>query len=342
MIARTPTVVQPFTWQQELAGGFRSPAELLAAVDLTPLQIDVDLDAERNFPLRVPHAYVRRMRRGDPGDPLLLQVLPLRRERDTAPGFSTDPVGDRLAMRGPGVLHKYRGRALLITTGACAIHCRYCFRRHFPYADAHAAEDDWQPALDTIAGDATISEIILSGGDPLALSTPRLASLIDSLATIPHLRRLRIHTRLPIVLPARVEDSLLGLLAGTRLQPAMVVHANHPAEIDDEVHAVLTRLVEAGITVLNQSVLLRGINDDAAILGALSERLFAARVLPYYLHQLDRVSGAAHFEVSDTRALEILTALRNTLPGYLVPRLVREIEGHPAKHPLGSDHANLL
>lgn len=342
MIARTPAAWQPENWQQELASGYRNSAELLAAVGLRPEQIGVDLDCELPFPLRVPTGFVRRMRRGDPADPLLRQVLPLGQERRVASGFVVDPVADRAAMRGAGVLHKYHGRALLITTGACAIHCRYCFRRHFPYAETHAAEDDWQGAIEVITGDPSISEIILSGGDPLVLSTPRLAVLIERLVAIPHLRRLRVHTRLPIVLPSRIDAALLDLLSGNRLKPVLVVHANHPNEIDSTVISAAGALIRAGIALFNQSVLLNGVNDDAATLARLSEALFDAGITPYYLHLLDRVAGAAHFEVPEATARALYHQLQARLPGYLVPRLVRETPGAPAKLSPGSDHHNSL
>lgn len=334
MIARTPLSWQSDDWQQELAAGYRRPAELLAALEIAPERIGGGVDFDSPFPMRVPRAYARRMRRGDPADPLLRQVLPLADERQPAPGFSADPVGDHAARRGAGVLHKYRGRALLITTGACAVHCRYCFRRHFPYAEEHAADNEWQDAVSVIAGDDSLREVILSGGDPLSLTTPRLARLVQRLEAIPHVRRLRLHTRLPIVLPARIEDGLLELLARGRLKPVMVVHANHPNEIDDEVGAALARLSGAGITLFNQSVLLRGVNDDAAILTALSEALFEAGVTPYYLHLLDRVQGAAHFEVDLDTARALHRQLRANLPGYLVPQLVHEVAGEAFKRPV--------
>jgi EF-P beta-lysylation protein EpmB len=334
MIARTPVPWQSDSWQQELAAGYRRPAELLAALDIAPERIETGIDCDSPFPMRVPRSYARRMRRGDPADPLLRQVLPTLAERAQAPGFTADPVGDHAARRGAGVLHKYRGRALLITTGACAIHCRYCFRRHYPYAEAHAGDNEWEDAVRLIAGDATLREAILSGGDPLALTTGRLARLVHRLEAAPHLTRLRIHTRLPIVLPARIEDHLIELLARSRLKPVIVVHANHPNEIDGEVVAALRRLGDAGVALFNQSVLLRGVNDDATILSELSEALFAASVTPYYLHLLDRVQGAAHFEVDIDTARSLHRQLRENLPGYLVPQLVQEVAGEPFKRPV--------
>lgn len=322
-------------WQRELARAISDPAELLRELELDPALLPAARLAAARFPLRAPRGFVAQMRKGDPHDPLLRQVLPLAAELAPAPGFVTDPVGDGAAQAAPGVLHKYHRRALLIVTGACAVHCRYCFRREFPYAEAHAGVGQWRSALAYLAGDASIREVILSGGDPLSLSDQRLGLLLAELDRVPHLKRLRIHSRQPIVLPERVDDGLLDLFARTRLQSVLVVHANHPREIDDTVRAALARLANAGVTLLNQSVLLRGVNDAAATLAELSEVLFAGRVLPYYLHLLDRVCGAAHFEVNESEASAIMEQLRQRLPGYLVPRLVREQPGQPAKIPVG-------
>jgi EF-P beta-lysylation protein EpmB len=319
-------------WQRALRDAVRDPAELMHLLALDEALLPEARRAAEVFPLRVPRGFVARMRRGDPRDPLLAQVLPLGRELAPAPGYGADPLGEAQAHATPGLLRKYRGRALLVTTGACAVHCRYCFRRHFPYGDA--AEGQWAPALEAIAADPTLSEAILSGGDPLALPDRRLAGLARRLAAVPHLRRLRVHTRLPVVLPERVDDALLEWLCGTRLQPVLVLHANHPAELDDAVRAALGRLRAAGVPLLNQAVLLRGINDDAEVLCALGEGLFAAGVLPYYLHLLDPVAGAAHFDVGEAEARALVQAVRATLPGYLVPRLVRELPGAPSKVPL--------
>lgn len=271
---------------------------------------------------------------GDPADPLLRQVLPLRVERGRARGDRIDPVGDGQASRLPGLIQKYRGRALLLVNGACAVHCRYCFRRHFPYADLGPAGSRLRAALMAIAADNTLSEVILSGGDPLLLDDPALEDLIDRLAAIPHLRRLRIHSRLPVVLPARVTDRLCRMLAALRPSPVLVVHANHPRELEAAASGALARLRAAGLTLLNQGVLLRGVNDNVQILADLSEGLFARGVLPYYLHQLDPVQGASHFRVPDAEARAFLRELRARLPGYLVPRLVREHPGEAAKRPL--------
>ncbi len=274
------------------------------------------------------------MRRGDLADPLLRQVLPVGAENADIDGFTVDPLHEEAAAVVPGLLHKYHGRALLVTTGACAVHCRYCFRRHFAYDDLPRGRRWWDAAVAAVATDPTLAEVLLSGGDPLTLPDGQLAALVADLARIPHLSRLRVHTRLPVVLPERVDDHLLAWLTGSRLRPVVVIHANHPQELSPAVLAACGRLRQAGVTVLNQAVLLAGINDHADVLVALSEGLFAAGVLPYYLHQLDRVAGTAHFSVPDARAIALLDDVAARLPGYLVPRLVREEPGRRGKTPL--------
>lgn len=321
-------------WQRALADAIRDPAELLALLDLPRDLLPAGRDAASGFALRVPRGYVARMRKGDPEDPLLRQVLPVAAEREERAGYGADPVGDLSSMAVPGLLHKYAGRVLLVTTGACAIHCRYCFRRHFPYAEANPAPDTWRQALSYIAADTTLTEVILSGGDPLVLPDARLAELTAQLAAVPHLRRVRLHTRLPVVLPERVDAGLLDWLRDIPLQTVVVIHANHPQEIDAATRRALAALKEGRVTLFNQTVLLKGVNDDAGVLAELSETLFEAGVLPYYLHLLDRVQGAAHFEVEEPQALALVSALQARLPGYLVPRLVREVEGAPAKIPV--------
>jgi EF-P beta-lysylation protein EpmB len=325
---------QPARWQQLWREAITDPHELLRLLGLSDRAQTLLPAADTGFAMRVPRGFAARMRRGDAADPLLLQVLPQAAELGEVPGFSHDAVGDTAARAASGVLHKYQGRALLIATGSCAVNCRYCFRRHFPYAEETAAANRWESALAYLRGDASISEVLVSGGDPLSLSTPKLAELGAGLADIPHVRRLRIHTRLPIVLPERIDEAFLAWFSALPLQRVIVLHTNHPNEIDAGVAAACRALREAGATLLNQAVLLRGINDDADVLHALSERLFEAGVLPYYLNQLDRVTGAAHFEVEDAHALALHEALRRRLPGYLVPRLVREVAGDPYKRPL--------
>jgi EF-P beta-lysylation protein EpmB len=329
-----PAMLQPAGWQRAWRDALRDPRELLALLGLESLAASLSDEAAAGFPLRVPHAFVARMRHGDPADPLLRQVLPALDEERVVPGFALDAVGDGAARAARGVIRKYHGRALLVATGACAVHCRYCFRRHFPYAEETAAAEGWREAVAAIAADPSIDEVILSGGDPLALATPKLAELTDALASIAHLQRLRIHTRLPIVLPERVDAPLLDWLRALPWPVAVVVHANHANEFDAGVDAAMGALRGAGATLLNQAVLLRGVNDAVDALAALSERAFAAGVLPYYLHQLDRVAGTAHFEVPDARARELHAALAARLSGYLVPRLVREIPGDTGKRPL--------
>lgn len=325
-------------WQRSLAQAIRDPHMLAAELDLGTAGNIEDLDAIRaadaQFATRVPREFVSRMRTGDRNDPLLRQVLPTADETSPKEGYGRDPVGDLDSHEGSGILRKYHGRALLIASGACAIHCRYCFRRHFPYNDHHAATNRWQPAIEIIAADSSISEVILSGGDPLSLTDHKLTELLAMLENVPHVRRLRIHTRQPIVLPSRVNESLLAWMSATRFSVAVVVHCNHAREIDDSVIEAISGMRSTGAQILNQSVLLKGVNDDVAILCELSETLFAAGVLPYYLHMLDPVAGAAHFSVSENRARRLMEGLRSLLPGYLVPRLVREEPGKPSKTPL--------
>jgi len=333
MITAQAHPAQP-RWQQSWRDAVRDPRELLALLELPGLAASLSDVAAAQFPLRVPRGFVARMRRGDPHDPLLRQVLPVLDEDRIVAGFGLDAVGDAAARGATGVIHKYSGRALLVATGSCAVHCRYCFRRHFPYAQETAAAARWAEALDYLRADGSLEEVLLSGGDPLSLSTAKLAEFTAALAAIPHVRTLRLHTRLPIVLPERVDAALLGWLRGLPQRVVVVVHANHANEIDAGVADALEALRGTGATVLNQSVLLRGVNDSPEALVALSRRLFEAGVLPYYLHQLDRVAGVAHFEVDDDRALALHGAMTASLPGYLVPRLVREIPGEPSKTPL--------
>ncbi len=330
---RQPSGQAPGRWQLEMANALTDLTALAAAVGLDSRVLDPSTpdSAPIAFKLRVPAGYVRRMRRGDPQDPLLLQVLPSRRENEEALDYTADPVGERAALRAPGLLQKYAGRALLICTQACAVHCRYCFRREFPYADQAGDAPRWSAALKEIARDRSLEEIILSGGDPLSLTDARLKSLTDELADIPHVRRLRVHTRQPVVLPSRVDSGLLAWIDGVRQPMVFVIHCNHPNEIDSEVRAACAALRHSGVTLLNQSVLLRGVNDSVEVLLELSERLFEAGVLPYYLHVLDKVRGAAHFDVPETTARRLAGELATRLPGYLVPRLVREVSAAPAK-----------
>jgi EF-P beta-lysylation protein EpmB len=334
MIPATALSAQPQPdWRQSLRQAITDARELLDVLELGALA-DRLPQADAGFALRVPRGFVARMRRGDPTDPLLLQVLPQLAECEEKPGFVEDAVGDLAARSAHGLLHKYEGRALLIAAGTCAVNCRYCFRRHFPYSEEIAAANGWREALARLRADASIREVILSGGDPLVLSDAKLHELSKGLEDLPHVRTLRIHSRVPVVLPERVDAGFRDWLAALPLRRVVVLHANHPNELDESVREACWRLRDAGATLLNQSVLLHGINDNPDALADLSERLFDFGVLPYYLHQLDRVRGAAHFEVADERARELAEAMHSRLPGYLVPRLVREIPGHPGKTPL--------
>lgn len=320
------------SWQTQLADATLSGAELAAALGLPSLPRAPG--AERQFPVRVPPGFLAAIAPGRVDDPLLRQVLPVPEEEAVVPGFMADPVGDGAVMLRPGLLRKYHGRVLLITTGACAIHCRYCFRRHFPYQEAHAGGDGFAEALEYIATDASIREVILSGGDPLVLSDRRLGALSAALAAIPHVERLRIHTRVPTVLPERINDEFIAWFAPLSVRKVVVVHVNHANELSPSARAALKRLQEGGATLLNQAVLLRGVNDTLDAQEQLVNALFDAGVMPYYLHMLDRVHGAAHFEVGEAEAQALVEAMRGRLPGYLVPRLVREVAGAPSKLPV--------
>lgn len=331
MIPQSNAAVIFADWQQELANAISDPAELLRRLGLEQQLVTLDAALLKQFPLRVTQSYLNKMQFADAADPLLRQVFPLSDEGLPAEGFSIDPVGDHQAVSAPGILQKYQGRALLLTTGACAIHCRYCFRRHFPYGDSNPLASQWQSTLSALAADSSLNEVIFSGGDPLALSDQKLGNMITDLQQIPHLKRLRIHTRLPLVLAKRITNKLLNTLGESRLQVVMVIHANHANEIDVETAAKLRKLRSAGCELLNQAVLLRGVNDNAEALIALSERLSEVQVLPYYLHLLDKVQGAQHFDVSQTQGEQLVAAMRAALPGYLVPRLVREIAGESSK-----------
>lgn len=340
---RTPKMpVQPGSsgqpdrgWQRELADAVRDPDELCRLLSLDPALAAEARRAAGDFPLLVPRGFVARMKPGDLRDPLLLQVLPRPAEREKVAGFSADPLEEHAALASPGLVQKYAGRVLLLATGGCAVNCRYCFRREFPYAESGATQAGIEVAVETIAADTTIHEVILSGGDPLLLDDSRLATLVAKLEAMPHIRRLRIHSRLPIVLPTRVTDALAATLARTRLTCVVVVHANHPAELDASVAAAIGRLADARVILLNQAVLLAGVNDSVDVLQELSERLIDLKIIPYYLHLLDRVQGTAEFEVGEQVARHLHAQLREVLPGYAVPRLAREVPGEPAKVWLG-------
>ncbi len=318
-------------WQEALSNAVRDPLQLCSLLQLPREYHSAACRAAEQFPLIVPLEFIRRMQPGDPFDPLLRQVLPLQEELLEVPGYGLDPVGDTRATASPGLLQKYAGRALMVATPTCAVHCRYCFRRHYDYDAIPRSLSQWQTALAQLQQDPGIEEIILSGGDPLMLTDARIGELLGQLAAIPHLQRVRIHTRLPIVVPQRVTSEMVNLLRSHRLTPLMVIHANHPAELDSRVAASIGQLLDVGIPILNQSVLLRGVNDSVETLVELSRRLVNLRVMPYYLHQLDQVAGAAHFHVPLQRGLELVSHLRVQLPGYAVPRYVQEQAGHRHK-----------
>lgn len=334
MIHGSLAPVESVSWQSLLAQSITDPRELLRRLQLDPALLAPAQAASADFPLRVPEPYVNRMRPGDAADPLLRQVLPLGEELLEHPDFVLDPLGEQHSNARPGVIHKYHGRLLLIVSGGCAVNCRYCFRRHFPYGDNALSTDQWQQALDYIRQDPSIAEVIYSGGDPLAANDKRLAWLTREIADIAHVRRLRVHTRLPVVIPQRVTSSLIDALCGTRLPVSMVLHCNHANELDGQLGQAITTLRRAGIMLLNQTVLLKGVNDRIEDLLALSEALGDHGVLPYYLHVLDHVRGAQHFHVDDATARGLAGEMLARLPGFLVPRLVREIAGETSKTPL--------
>ena len=322
-------------WKTQLSDLITDPKELLDTLQLSADQLlSGAILASEKFKLRIPRAFVGKMNVGDPFDPLLLQVLPHHLELEDHEGFVTDPLGEEQANQLPGVLHKYQSRFLLTLTGACAVHCRYCFRRHFPYQENLPKNEDWIQIKQYLLDHPDINEVILSGGDPLTLTNKKLALWIERLEGLPQLKMLRIHSRVPIVIPDRIDEEFISLLKNSRLHIILVVHSNHASEIDEYTAKQLQRLTENRVTVLNQAVLLKGINDSVEQLAALSYRLLDARVMPYYLHVLDKVKGAHHFDLPTTSIDQIYTELLARLPGYLVPKLVREIAGEKNKTPL--------
>ncbi len=323
--------MQHTNWRADLRDAKVTPASLLKEIGLPETALPLAVSGLESFPLRVTRTLRERIETGNSHDPVLRQIFPHADEDIPQSGFSPDPLDERATQPVPGLLHKYQGRVLLVVTGACAVHCRYCFRRHFPYNEANPAPDQWQQALEYIRADLTITEVILSGGDPLTLPDDRLGRLARALDAIPHLKRLRIHTRIPVVLPERITDELLEWLTASRLSPVVVVHVNHANELGEAARTAISRLRLSGIPLLNQSVLLRGVNDSVESLLHLSERLFECGVIPYYLHMLDPVAGATHFHVDEPHAQYIVNELHKKLPGYLVPRLVREVPGASGK-----------
>jgi EF-P beta-lysylation protein EpmB len=318
-------------WQTELGLSVSDPAELCRLLRLPGELAESAKTACGRFPLWVSRPFLSRIRPGDAGDPLLLQVLPRKAETADVPGFGCDPLGESFSMQEKGLLWKYRGRILVVATGTCAAHCRFCFRRHFPYFGGGSDGVDWERIAAFAKKEPDIHEVILSGGDPLTLADGEISEIFARLEAAAHVRRVRIHTRMPIMIPQRVTDELAFVLRNTRLTVGVVVHANHPAEIDRFVADGFARLIDAGVPVLAQGVLLRRVNDRVETLAALYERLVDLRVTPYYLHHLDPVAGAAHFEVPIAEGVELIRRLRALLPGYAVPRYVRETRGGDCK-----------
>ena len=314
-------------WRQQLAQSFRTPKALLEHLQFDEQQIKELSANDQGFSTLVPQAYADRMQPADQQDPLLLQVLPQVAEGLSAPGFVTDPLAEAEFNPSPGVVHKYHGRALLVTASHCAINCRYCFRRHYPYDEQQRSRSQWQASLAHLAEDRDLEEIILSGGDPLALTNNMLFALLDKIEALPQVQRLRIHSRLPVVLPTRITSALCQRLKSSRLQVVMVIHCNHAQEIDTEVSAACQQLQAAGVSLLNQSVLLGTINANSESLIALSKALFNSGVLPYYLHLPDHVAGTQHFFIEQQQGLQLHREIQKKLPGYLVPRLVKEEPG---------------
>jgi len=328
----SPLFHETDNWQSQLRSVITSRKELLDTLGLSTADVGCANGADEDFPLKVPRSFVHRMRPGDPRDPLLLQVLSSAQEMSGPAGYSHDPLGESGATNPRrGIIHKYHGRVLLIVSGGCAVNCRYCFRRHFPYNENQNSRQQWREALDYVRADSSIEEVILSGGDPLVATDEQLQQLVEQIGAIAHVRRLRIHSRLPVVIPARVKDTLLDAITHARLQTIMVIHCNHAREIDDSVAVALAALRRRDIILLNQAVLLADINDSVETQLALCQRLFATGTLPYYLHLLDKVQGAAHFDVVESKAQMLLAQLCARLPGYMVPKLVREVAGESSK-----------
>jgi len=332
IIPKKPISVE-HNWQKELAGSFTDPAKLLQHLGLDEEKYAQHIKARRLFPMRVPRHFADLMEKGNPNDPLFLQVMPLSDEFLTSPGYSEDPLEEH-DTAGKGILHKYDSRVLLMVRTGCAVNCRYCFRRHFPYADNAVSKHQWEEVLQYIQAHDNINEVIFSGGDPLMAKDDHLAWLANEIASINHVKRLRIHTRLPVVLPERINNAFVNWFTALPIQKVLVLHANHANEMSEALKSRLITLREKGVTLLNQSVLLKGVNDSGEAISDLSEALFEASVLPYYLHVLDKVQGARHFYVSDDEGRHIMEEAIKRLPGFLVPKLVREIGGQPGKTPI--------
>lgn len=318
-------------WQTALINAITDPKELLQLLELDMNLLPAAIAANKSFSLKVPRGFAALMQKGNINDPLLQQILPIGKELEDVPGYFVDPLAEAAKNPIPGLLHKYKSRVLLTFASVCGINCRYCFRRHFAYEDNNPGSTGWQKVIDYIAQDASISEVILSGGDPLVANDQTIHSLTQKLAAIPHLKRLRIHSRMPIVLPERITPGLIDAITSPAFKTIFVVHCNHPREISPDVKTAMAYLASKGVTLLNQSVLLKGINDQVEILVELSEALFDAGIQPYYLHALDKVQGAAHFDLPNEGARRLHQGMTRELSGYLVPKLVCEQPGALAK-----------
>jgi EF-P beta-lysylation protein EpmB len=334
IITRTADAVEPQDWRTELAGAFRQLNDLLDFLDIPLTALPTCQQAQADFPLLVPRPYAQQMEKGNIDDPLLLQVLPQTAEMIEQPGYVVDPLAEKHSNIQQGIIHKYHGRVLLLAASGCAVNCRYCFRRHFPYQENRVSRHHWQQTLDYVANDSSIEEVILSGGDPLMLQDQHLDELITAIESIPHVRRLRIHSRLPVVIPQRITDALCQRLSNSRLHCSCVLHINHGNELSEQHYSAFRQLRQAGVTLLNQTVLLRKVNDSLMVLAELNKQLFEFGILPYYLHLLDPVKGAAHFDLDEHAAVALHQQLLEALPGYLVPRLVREESGKKSKTPI--------
>jgi len=318
------------SWQKELANAVKNPQQLLELLEISPKNVPLSLKARKSFPMLVPLPFVNKMKKGDINDPLLQQVLPITDEELVSDGYSTDPLEEHDSAL-PGLLHKYQSRVLLILKSGCAVNCRYCFRRHFPYQDNNINKNQLQEIITYIKSHPEVNEVILSGGDPLMSKDDFLQYLINELELLPQLTRLRLHSRLPVVIPSRVTDQLCSMFNKSRLNVVFVLHINHANEVDSIFKNAMNKLHQAGVQLLNQSVLLKGVNDNSEALIALSEALFEAHILPYYLFLLDKVQGAQHFDLPEQRAVQLVQQMAAALPGYLVPRLSREIAGEKSK-----------
>ncbi|MCG8315274.1 MAG: EF-P beta-lysylation protein EpmB [Pseudomonadales bacterium] len=334
MITRTAPSWHTEDWQIQLSNSLTDVSELLATLNLSPQDLPKQLQAHQSFPVRVPRQFVDKMQSGNPFDPLLLQVLPQPRELVVTPGFQTDPLQEQQFTPLPGLIHKYRSRVLLTTSSACAINCRYCFRRHFPYQDNRISQQHVAAIIQYLKQHPEVNEVILSGGDPLATSNSRLKKLLEALEALPQLTRIRVHTRFPVVIPQRIDQGLLEIIEHSRLRWVMVVHSNHSQELGQAFQEVMQQLRDMNVLLLNQSVLLKDINDNVGTLTTLSETLFTMGIQPYYLHLLDPVVGASHFDIPEDSARALYHSLLAALPGYLAPKLVRETPDSPAKTPI--------